>query len=382
MLSTLRCPGNTSAQRLRLQRLVGPNTRRSITNASKPRHPPLAFCFDIDGVLLRGSSVIPSAKRALERLEGDNPWGIKIPYILMTNGGGQSEEDRCRKLTEKLGYEIPPTQFIQSHTVLKLLGKDYLDEPVMVLGGKRDTVRKVAQSYGFKKVYTPLDVKAWQPSVWPFYDLTSEELASTIQTDFSTTPLRRIFIFHDPRNWALDIQLSIDIILSNGLIGAPYILPQHQVEKGMEPVKMVFCNPDLLWRAEFERPRLGQGAFKEAFQAVFKALTGSTYPHVEQYGKPTEATYKFGEVVLKERILTLTGEKIETLPNVYMIGDNPESDIAGANAANWSSVLVRTGVYDPEQGPPTHEPTYIAEDVGEAVDWAIKTEVKRVRGGS
>lgn len=33
---------------------------------------------------------------------------------------------------------------------------------------------------------------------------------------------------------------------------------------------MVFCNPDLLWRAEFERPRLGQGAFKEAFQAVFK----------------------------------------------------------------------------------------------------------------
>lgn len=43
--------------------------------------------------------------------------------------------------------QIPPTQFIQSHTVLKLLGKDYLDEPVMVLGGKRDAVRKVAQRY-------------------------------------------------------------------------------------------------------------------------------------------------------------------------------------------------------------------------------------------
>lgn len=141
-------------------------------------------------------------------------------------------------------------------------------------------------------VFDRIVLKTVTYSVWPFYDLTSEELASTIvrpcrcssltiptllnpsflsqQTDFSTTPLRRIFIFHDPRNWALDIQLSIDIILSNGLIGAPYILPQHQVEKGMEPVKMVFCNPDLLWRAEFERPRLGQGAFKEAFQAVFK----------------------------------------------------------------------------------------------------------------
>lgn len=39
---------------------------------------------------------------------------------------------------------------------------------------------------------------------------------------------------------------------------------------------------------------------------------------MEQYGKPTEATYKFGEVVLKERILTLTGEKVERLPNVYV----------------------------------------------------------------
>lgn len=39
---------------------------------------------------------------------------------------------------------------------------------------------------------------------------------------------------------------------------------------------------------------------------------------MEQYGKPTEATYKFEEGVLKERILTLTGEKVDTLPNVYV----------------------------------------------------------------
>lgn len=32
----------------------------------------------------------------------------------------------------------------------------------------------------------------------------------------------------------------------------------------------MFCNPDLIWRSDFDRPRLGQGAFKEAFQAVYK----------------------------------------------------------------------------------------------------------------
>lgn len=51
-----------------------------------------------------------------------------------------------------------------------------------------------------------------------------------------------------------------------------------------------------------------------------------------------------------------------------------EKDIAGANAANWSSILVNTGVFDPTQGLPTHLPTYIAQDVEEAVTWAVERE--------
>jgi ribonucleotide monophosphatase NagD (HAD superfamily) len=31
-----------------------------------------------------------------------------------------------------------------------------------------------------------------------------------------------------------------------------------------------------------------------------------------------------------------------------MIGDNPESDIAGANTKGWTSILVKTGVYNPQ----------------------------------
>jgi len=53
------------------------------------------------------------------------------------------------------------------------------------------------------------------------------------------------------------------------------------------------------------------------------------------------------------------------------------ADIAGANAAGWSSVLVRTGVYDPIDGPPTHNPTHEVENVEAAVQWAIDREVKR-----
>lgn len=123
-------------------------------------------------------------------------------------------------------------------------------------------------------------------------------------------------MFHDPRNWALDIQIMCDVIQSRGFIG---VSPESNHTR--KPVDLVFCNPDLIWQSDFEAPRLGQGAFKVAFQAVFQAslpyfvkshsersdtsviqsLTGSTYPYT-QFGKPTEATYKFAESMLKRRL--------------------------------------------------------------------------------
>ncbi|KAH9894895.1 HAD-like domain-containing protein [Cubamyces lactineus] len=328
-------------------------------------------------------------------LDGANPMGVKIPFILLTNGGGVGEEARRRKLSSQLGVELQQTQILQAHTILKSVVHKYADKPVLVLGGRNDDVRKVAEGYGFKHVYTTLDVLAWKPEVWPFHELTPEERASAKPVDFTQTPISAIFVFHDPRNWSLDIQVIIDVIRARGVIGGPYLdtpdtadqqpLPQdarkHQAEEphGKDenaPIELVFCNPDLLWKSDFPQPRLGQGAFREAFQAVYKGLVGKTYPYV-QYGKPTTATYKFAEKVLKDRLEELQGRPVDRLPTVYMIGDNPESDIAGANGAGWKSVLVRTGVYDPVHGPPAHTPTYIAEDVEEAVRWAIEREMGR-----
>ncbi|KAI0344295.1 HAD-superfamily hydrolase [Trametopsis cervina] len=332
----------------------------------RAKESPLAFVFDIDGVLIQGSKVLPQAQRALKILDGANPFNVKIPYVLLTNGGGVSEEERCKRLTERLGVPIGPSQYVQAHTVLKSVVHKYADEPVLVLGGRNDVVRKVAEGYGFKHVYTTLDVKAWNSAIWPFHDLTEAELASVKPVDFSSTPIRAVLVFHDPRNWALDTQVTLDVIRSGGIIGGPY-RPATAEPK----VELIFCNPDLLWRNEFDRPRLGQGAFKEAFQAVYKAATGSTYPTI-QFGKPTTATYKFAEEVLRNRIFEVQGQRIEKMPQIYMVGDNPASDIAGANGAGWRSVLVRTGVYDPTEGPPAHEPTFEAADVEEAVTLAIQ----------
>jgi ribonucleotide monophosphatase NagD (HAD superfamily) len=60
-----------------------------------------------------------------------------------------------------------------------------------------------------------------------------------------------------------------------------------------------------------------------------------------------------------------------------MVGDNPESDIRGANSyrsgngSNWHSILVRTGVY--RGGEPAWTPKVIVDDVQKAVEWGIKS---------
>ncbi|KAM9915374.1 hypothetical protein OXX80_014094, partial [Metschnikowia pulcherrima] len=56
-----------------------------------PRVASYAFCFDIDGVILRGPDTIPQAVEAIRMLNGDNKYNIKVPSIYVTNGGGKPE---------------------------------------------------------------------------------------------------------------------------------------------------------------------------------------------------------------------------------------------------------------------------------------------------
>ncbi|KAG8949078.1 hypothetical protein FRC00_008277, partial [Tulasnella sp. 408] len=167
--------------------------------------------------------------------------------------------------------------------------------------------------------------------------------------DFSKIPFEAIIVIHDPRDWALDVQVSVDILRSrNGICREPY---KPDAELGSDPennVELIFCNPDLLWKSDYPNVRFGQGAFKEALQTVLKATTGREYPYT-QYGKPYTPTYKFAADVLRARIEELEGPAPTSMPTIFMVGDNPASDIAGANGASWKSVLVHTGVYDPTQ---------------------------------
>lgn len=62
-----------------------------------------------------------------------------------------------------------------------------------------------------------------------------------------------------------------------------------------------------------------------------------------------------------------------------MVGDNPESDIRGANTfvspegTDWTSILVKTGVWR-EGTTPKYTPKVVVDGVLEGVKWALQKE--------
>lgn len=102
-------------------------------------------------------------------------------------------------------------------------------------------------------------------------------------------------------------------------------------------------------------------------------------------GKPSNTTYEYAEKVIDSyRRKILPDAENTPLRTIYMIGDNPNSDIAGAHVANkasdmeWKSVLVESGLYKAGTVP-EHKPTSIQADVLEAVKWIMQAEQQKSR---
>ncbi|GAA95879.1 hypothetical protein E5Q_02536 [Mixia osmundae IAM 14324] len=291
----------------------------------------VGFAFDIDGVLLRGRQVIPEAKTALRLLKTD-----KVPFILLTNGGGLHESERVKKLSDQLDVEITIDMLQQAHTPYRDRASEYKDKAVLIVGGHAgspdDHVRNIAVSYGFERAYSPGDIHAWAPSIYPFGEPPSEAR----QADFSKTKFEAIFVFHDSLKWYRDIQIMSDVLTSPD----GHISTDRDFDAGSpaQSVPVFFSNPDLIFGNDYVVPRFGQGAFQEALRAVYKRISGHDLKaHVS--GKPERATYQFADGLLRGQ------NGGEQLKRVYMVGDNPQSDIKGANDYGWQSMLVRTGVF-------------------------------------
>lgn len=104
------------------------------------------FPCSIDGVLLRSSKPVTRAPETLQFLQTQ-----RIPFILLTNGGGTHETARVAELMDVLGVSLDTTMFVQSHTPFADLvhgngqSPALKDRCILVTGGNQDNCRKVAE---------------------------------------------------------------------------------------------------------------------------------------------------------------------------------------------------------------------------------------------
>ncbi|KAI5467864.1 HAD-like domain-containing protein [Mariannaea sp. PMI_226] len=393
---------------------VNPGNLQEPSDASHKIFSEFGFAFDIDGVLYQGRNRVEGAEKVLKMIRSNG-----IRYVFLTNGGGVSENKKADTLQTRLQLskhdDLIRGRMILSHTPMSAWDESIKNEgTVLITGSHPEQARQLALQYGFKRVVTPGDILAACRDVYPF-ELNKTwlhgdhvplpdgkrmlKLEDPYTTDIPKDALKidQIFVWNDPRDWSVDTQIIHDLLISHkGYFGTisrkngVTSLPNNGWQQDGQPGLWV-SNMDLLWKADYPLNRFGTGAFMEALKGLWSTTTDGMNLQFNALGKPSNHTYKYAHDRLLKYYHDMAcdrGEaehditKCHPLRRVYMIGDNPESDIRGANDFNpddgteWISILVRTGVWRQTamESEPRYKPAVIVDDVVDAVVWALNNE--------
>ncbi|KAG0247232.1 hypothetical protein BG011_001833 [Mortierella polycephala] len=225
---------------------------------------------------------------------------------------------------------------------MRSLVPKYKDANMLVVGGSGANCKEVAEYYGFRHVFTPLELHALHPSICPLSTCNVSPKAVPEQVLFNIEkPVDAVMVFHDSEDW-------------DGALGT--IKDTEELHTTKQSVPIFFSNPDV-------------------------HLTGQELEYTS-FGKPLRSTYEYAESLLN--LIDPPDTKNGSLPvkrSVYAVGDNPYADIAGANAYGWNSVLVKTGVFRTKghENHHVHPATAVVDNVEDAVRWIIATEQMKKR---
>ncbi|XP_042261874.1 haloacid dehalogenase-like hydrolase domain-containing 5 [Thunnus albacares] len=341
--------------------------------------------FDVDGVLVRGGSLIPAARRAFRKLLDRNN-NFMFPVVFVTNAGSCQREDKAKHLSHLLDVQIAPEQVVLSHSPLQML-KSFHQKCVLVSG--QGPLTDITRTLGFQKVVSIEQLRDHHPLLDMVDHNRRPKLPASPLQNFPQ--IEAIVLFGEPIRWETNLQLLMDVLLTNGRPASAYD-PQLPAQ-----LPVLACNIDLMWMAEAPSPRFGHGMFLLCLESVYRKLTGRELQYQALLGKPSLLTYQYAEHLLR---LQNHNHKLTT---IYAVGDNLMTDIYGANlynrylaqqhaamttntklvaqgtgsqvtmavpeaelvsaAAECRSILVCTGVYNPRSPLPSDQSSDVAETV-------------------
>ncbi|XP_061687633.1 haloacid dehalogenase-like hydrolase domain-containing 5 isoform X5 [Syngnathoides biaculeatus] len=377
--------------------------------------------LDVDGVLLRGGSVIPAARRAFRKLL-DADGRFLLPVVFVTNAGSCQPQRKAQQLSalldvrvggacvcvcvcvdlvssvvEKLvsasasqfrgpGFEsrlfshipkvsfigdsqlpvglpaigwrpreqrpdlfqclvcfvlvslgrvcnpssrvqISPDQVVLSYSPLRMLSS-FHDKCVLVSG--QGPVSDIARSLGFKKVVSVEQLCRQHPLL----DMVdhSRRPEPPAERPAESTAIEAVVLFGEPVRWETNLQLLLDVLLTDGRPSRAYRRPARQL-----PV--LACNLDLLWMAQAPSPRLGHGMFLLCLESAYKKLTGADLRYEALLGKPGLLTYRYARRALTRSNLH---RRVQT---IYAIGCARASTSARRRRPRRASSCTATGTW-------------------------------------
>ncbi|NXP29399.1 HDHD5 hydrolase, partial [Scytalopus superciliaris] len=273
------------------------------------------------------------------------------PVVFLTNAGNCLPSAKARELSEALRLQVYPEQVVLAHSPLQLFSQFH--RKCMLVAGQ-GPVEENARNLGFKHVVT---IEALRKA-YPLLDMVdqSRRPKELPPPTIGFPTIEGVILFGEPVRWETSLQLITDVLLSNG-----------NPEAGLQDVPyphlpIIACNMDLLWMAEAKMPRFGHGTFLLCLENIYKKVTGRELKYEALIGKPSTVTYRYAEYLIKQQA-EKQGWKAP-IRRLYAVGDNPMSDVYGANLYNnylrsAQQNQVRAGVQRSPQAGNPHTEDYL-----------------------
>ncbi|XP_042351496.1 haloacid dehalogenase-like hydrolase domain-containing 5 [Plectropomus leopardus] len=296
---------------------TSPATSRNYSNLPPHGSSSFGLLFDIDGVLVRGRTPIPAAKQCFRNLV-DRNGKYKVPVVFVTNAGNCMRHTKAEHLSHLLEVEVSPDQVMLSHSPLRMFTQFH---KMRVLVSGQGPVEEVAHNLGFQDVIT-IDMLR---EAYPLLDVVDHNRRpkDSIPPTKGLRPIEAVILFGEPIRWETNLQLIVDVLLTNGNSDNNWSSQQYP------HIPVLACNMDLLWMAEAKNPRFGHGMFLVCLESLYKKITGNELKYEALIGKPSVVTYNYAELLIRQQAERLGWTT--PVKRLYAIGDNPMADIYGAN---------------------------------------------------
>ncbi len=129
------------------------------TTSTSRTKPNFGLMLDIDGVLLRGKTLLNSTKDCIKLLT-DNKGAFRVPVVFLTNAGNELRSSKASKLSALLEVNVKPDQVVMSHSPLKML-KSFHKKRCLISG--QGPIVEIAKNLGFSSLITVDDLRQYYP---------------------------------------------------------------------------------------------------------------------------------------------------------------------------------------------------------------------------